>query len=73
MKTDTEIRCEGLKALIASLGNVNAERFVALMSREAFDYTQWQRTLWQNMSIKELSAHAAAWCKKQKQMRGTNK
>ena len=39
MKTDTEIKCEGIQALIANLGRVDAGRFVALLSRELFDYT----------------------------------
>jgi len=30
MKTDTEIKCEGIQALIASLNEVNAERFEKL-------------------------------------------
>jgi len=37
MKTDTEIRLDGLKALTESLGQVEAERFVALLSREPFE------------------------------------
>jgi hypothetical protein len=46
MNTDTEIRLKGLKALTEALGPVEAERFVALLLREPFDYTQWQRELW---------------------------
>lgn len=40
--TDTEIRLNGITALIASLGEVQAERFISLILREPFDYTQWQ-------------------------------
>jgi len=58
MKTDTEIKCEGIRALIASLGKVDAERFVALLSREPFDYTLWQRDLWPQKTARELSALA---------------
>lgn len=65
MKTDTEIRYEGVRALIASLGDVNAERFIALLTREPFDYTQWQKKLWPTMSVQELSAQAESWAKKQ--------
>ena len=43
MKTDTEIRSDGVKALTDSLGEVEAERFVSLLLREPFDYTRWQK------------------------------
>ena len=58
MMTDTEIKLKGVKTLIKVLGIVEAERFIALMSREPFDYTEWQRNLWANESIKEISQKA---------------
>jgi hypothetical protein len=58
MKTDTEIKCEGVQALIANLGKVDAERFVAILSREPFDYTLWQRDLWPEKTAREISALA---------------
>ena len=57
MRTDTVVKHEGLRALIDSLGYVDAERFIVLMNKEPFDYTEWRRThLDQSMSIRELSA-----------------
>jgi hypothetical protein len=58
MKTDSEIKCEGIQALIANLGKVDAERFVALLSREPFDDTLWQRDLWPEKSVREISTLA---------------
>jgi len=58
MKTDTEIKCDGIQALIAHLGKVDTERFVALLSREPFDYTLWQRDLWPQKTAREISALA---------------
>ncbi len=58
MMTDSELRIEGLKALVNALGEVEAERFISLIIREPFDYTQWQRKLWPQESVEELS-HAA--------------
>ena len=55
MITDTEIKQRGIKALIADLGNVQAERFISLIIREPFDYTKWQRDLWPDESVEELS------------------
>jgi len=45
MNTDTEVRIRGLRALVEALGTVEAERFITLILREPFDYTQWQRHL----------------------------
>lgn len=59
MKTDTLVRNEGMEALIAKLGYVDAERFIMLVSREPFDYTEWrQKHLKDDMSIRELSSMA---------------
>ena len=60
MRTDTQIRTEGLRALFNALGAVESERFVAILLREPFDYTAWQRTLWPDRSIEEISAAAMA-------------
>ncbi|WKN44683.1 hypothetical protein [Tunicatimonas pelagia] len=56
--TDTEIKLQGLEVLVASLGEVRAERFISLIMREPFDYTQWQRKLWIDQAVEELSQHA---------------
>ena len=58
MITDTEIKIKGIEALIAKLGEVQAERFISLIMREPFDYTKWQRNLWPNKSIEEISKAA---------------
>lgn len=58
MKTDTEIKLQGVEALIQSLGEVEAERFISLIGREPFDYTRWQRTLWPSDVVAELSQRA---------------
>lgn len=58
MITDTEIRIKGLKALTDALGEVDAERFISLVMREPFDYTKWQRNLWADKTVRELSAAA---------------
>jgi len=44
-----------MKVLINHLGKVEAERFISLVIREPFDYTEWQRDLFNDMSVKELS------------------
>ena len=58
MITEAELRIEGMDALLNALGEVQAERFITLMIREPFDYTKWQRTLWKEKSVKEISRAA---------------
>ena len=59
MKTDAEIRQEGMSALIQMLGAVDAERFVATLLRERFDYTEWRKTHLPEMDVEALSKIAA--------------
>jgi len=42
MITDTELRLQGIAVLTRALGTIEAERFVALIQREPFDYTKWR-------------------------------
>lgn len=60
MRTDTEIRTEGLRALASSLGTIEAERFVTLLLREPFDYTEWRQCLWEGKDAVTLSREAMA-------------
>ena len=55
MHTEMALRNEGMKILINKLGHVEAERFISLIIREPFDYTEWQRGMFDNMSVRELS------------------
>lgn len=56
--TDTELKVQGVEALIDALGEVMAEKFISLISREPFDYTEWQRNLWNEKSVEEISRAA---------------
>ncbi len=58
MITDTEIRLKGLKILAKYLGDVEAERFIALIQREPFDYTKWRQGIDEEFSIEEISNKA---------------
>ena len=58
MKTEAEIRMKGMQALISALGLVEAERFLAAVSRDKFDYTEWRRTGLPDISIEEISTAA---------------
>jgi hypothetical protein len=54
MRSDMLIRYEDMRALLEHLGPVDAEKFIVLIRREPFDYTEWQQTLWANKSVDEL-------------------
>ncbi|RJP60564.1 MAG: hypothetical protein C4549_00455 [Deltaproteobacteria bacterium] len=58
MTTDTEIKLKGSKALATSLGHIGDERFISLIQRELFDCTKWQRDLWDDQSVEEISRKA---------------
>ena len=64
MLTDTEIKRKGLRILIEKLGDVDAEKFISLINKEPFDYTQWQSTLWINQTIDQVSEKALNYRKK---------
>ena len=54
MLTDTTLKTEGMRILAENLGLVEAERFIALMLREPFDYTEWQRNMYKDVPLKDF-------------------
>ncbi|MEX0662526.1 MAG: hypothetical protein WEA58_07405 [Balneolaceae bacterium] len=58
MKTEAEIRQKGMEALLKELGDVEAEIFIKNLIREPFDYTKWQKSLWSDKSVRDISADA---------------
>jgi len=57
-RTDTVLRQEGMDILIQSLGYVDAERFISLILREPFDYTQWRQVYLEDEDVRSLSRKA---------------
>ena len=51
MRSNTALRDEGMRILAEQLGLVEAERFLALMRREPFDYTQWRQGLYKDVPL----------------------
>lgn len=58
MRNDTLVRTEGMKLLLEGLGKVDAERFISLIIKEPFDYTKWQRDLFDGINVRKLSKDA---------------
>jgi hypothetical protein len=56
--TDEELRNQGMLVLIAALGEVQAERFISMLTRTPFDYTKWRASLWTDVSVDLLSRDA---------------
>ena len=52
MRSNTVLRDDGMRILAEQLGIVEAERFIALMRREPFDYTQWRQGLYKDVPLK---------------------
>ena len=58
MRTDTILRCDGMRILAQHLGIVEAERFVAIIQREPFDYTEWRQHLFDDVPLENFLENA---------------
>lgn len=54
MLTDTVLKRKGFDVLSEAFGLVDAERFISLVLREPFDYTEWQRDLYKDVSLDDF-------------------
>ena len=52
--SDTVLKRKGLDVLSESLGLVDAERFISLILREPFNYTEWQQDLYKGVSLDQF-------------------
>lgn len=52
--TEQELREQAVRALADRLGPVDALRFLALVSREPFDYQQWRKEYFSHYDVDEL-------------------
>jgi len=58
MRTESEIRMQGMQALIGSLGLIETERFLIAINQDKFNYTEWRRTGLPDLSIEQIAAQA---------------
>jgi hypothetical protein len=58
MRTDTEIKTQAFEALYQKLGSLETEKFIAIIKRDSFDYTEWRKNLPHFENATELSAKA---------------
>lgn len=59
-QTDEALCTRGLALLEDQLGPVQALRFLALISRQPFDYQRWRREHFGGMSLAEILTRARA-------------
>ena len=52
--TEKELRQQAVRALTENLGPVQALRFLAVVSREPFDYQEWRRQYFSQYDVDEL-------------------
>ena len=52
--SDNELTMRGMNLLKEEFGPVDAERFVYVMTRDGFDYTEWQRDLFKGETARSL-------------------
>ena len=65
---DTILLDTGMNVLVEKLGLLEAERFVFLVNKEPFDYTQWRQNLFEGMTGREISAMAMEQRRKMKKI-----
>jgi len=66
MEVNSVIRLNGYRALVKELGPIEAEKFISLIQQEPFDYTEWQKHLWEDKTVEEISAKATEYRKSSK-------
>jgi len=54
MRTETVLKAEAIDLLLKTFGVLETERFITSIKSNNFDYTEWQKSLWNNTSIEEL-------------------
>jgi len=51
MHNSTVLKDKGMRVLAEQLGLVEAERFIVLMRRDPFDYTEWRQGIFTDDSL----------------------
>lgn len=61
MNSAVEIMDTGFACLVEKMGVVNAERFIAMIKRDSFDYTIWRKEYFKNRNLDQIREEAAAY------------
>jgi len=66
LKSEIALRTEAMDILVKKLGLVDAERFIATIKKDSFDYTEWRRDLYKDKTIDEIYSEAVEFSKQRK-------
>jgi len=64
MRSTAVIKKEGMECLIKSLGVLETEVFISSLLKESFDYTEWQREYFSNMTLDDFLSKAQVYDQK---------
>ncbi len=59
MRSTNVIMNEAITCLLKNLGVVETEIFISTIKRESFDYTEWRKDQFDELSLEELAKEAA--------------
>jgi hypothetical protein len=63
MRNTAVIMDDGINCLLKSLGAFETEVFISNILKEPFDYTEWQREHFANITLEEFSKQAVQYDK----------
>lgn len=66
MRNTSVIMTEAMNCLIEKMGIVETEIFISNIIKEPFDYTEWQRQHFDNISLEDINKQAVQYCKNNK-------
>jgi len=58
--TEVALKTDAINLLLKTFGALETERFIASIKNSNFDYTEWQKNLWNDVSVDELHRMATA-------------
>ena len=67
MKSEIALRNEAMDILVKKLGLVDAERFIATIKKDSFDYTEWRRDLYKDKTIDKIYNEAVEFSKQKRE------
>ena len=65
--SESELTAKCLNTLFDTVGPAEAERFVYIMNRDNFDYTEWQKNMFANETLDSLTAKVRAHAAKRRE------
>jgi hypothetical protein len=56
--SEVELKRRAIELLINQLGEVETERFLSIINKESFDYTEWRKDLLIDLDVEAISTLA---------------